>query len=81
MKKKLKTVVEETILLEAKERATWEGRPLTELFQDALSAYLDGDLSRGDAERACSRFCSHRGRLTLQEIDELLEKDLEEQHG
>jgi hypothetical protein len=81
MKKKLGTVVEETILVEAKERAAREGRPLAELFQDALSAYIHGDLSRGDAERACRLFCSQRSRLTRQEIEELLKEDLEEHHG
>ena len=76
MKKKLGTVLEEAILREAKERAAREGRPSAELFQDALSAYLHGDPSRGDAERACRLFCSHRSRLTLQEIDGLLREDM-----
>jgi len=76
MKKKLGTVVEESILLEAKDRAAREGRPLAELFQAALSAYLHGDLPRGDAERACKLFCSHRSRLPLQEIEELLKEDM-----
>jgi hypothetical protein len=76
MKKKIGTVIEEDILTEAKLRAAREGRPLSEIFQEALSAYLHGDAGRGDAERACKLFCSHRSHLSLEEINEILEEDL-----
>lgn len=76
MKKKIGTVLEEDILTEAKERAVREGRPLAEILQDALVAYLHGDMTRGDAERACKLFCSHGSSLNLDEIDELLQEDM-----
>ena len=75
MKRKIGTVVEERIFQEAKERAAREGRALSDIFQDALVAYLHFDVSRGDAERACKLFCSHCSRLQLEELDELLQED------
>ena len=75
MKRKIGTVIEEDIFQKAKERAAKEGRALSDLFQEALIAYLHGNVSHGDAERACKFFCSHRSQLNLEEIDALLQED------
>lgn len=75
MKKKIGTVLEEDILGEAKARAAHERRALSELFQEALVVFLHGEGPRADAERSCRLFCSHRSRLDLGEINELLEED------
>lgn len=76
MKKKIGTVLDMEILTKAKERAIRDGRPLSDLLQDALAAYLQGDAARGDFERACKLFCSHGSGLKLEEIDELLREDI-----
>ncbi len=76
MKKKVGTVIEEKVLIEAKQRAAVEGRPLSDILQEALIDYLRGSVKRGDAEHACRLFCSHGSRLPLEEIDELLEEDM-----
>ena len=76
MKKKIGTVVEEDILVEAKARAAREHRPLSELFQEALVIYLHGEGPRADAERSCRLFCSHRSQLNLDELNEILEEDV-----
>ncbi len=76
MKKKIGTVLDERVLTEVKERAVREGRPMAEILQDALIAYLHGDVARGDANRACKLFCSHGSSLNLDEIDELLQEDM-----
>lgn len=76
MKKKVGTVLEEEILLEAKARAARENRPLSDLFQEALVIYLQQEGPRADAERSCRLFCSHRSRLDLSEIHELLDDDM-----
>jgi hypothetical protein len=76
MKKKIGTILDEEILLKAKQRAAREGRALADLFQDALAAYLYGDTGGGDSERACRDFCSHGSDLSLDEIDELLQEDM-----
>ena len=76
MKKKIGTVVEEDILVEAKARAAREHRPLSELFQEALVIYLHGEGPRADAERSCRLFCSHRSQLDLDELNEILEEDV-----
>ena len=75
MKKKIGTILEEDILVEAKDRAAREGRPLADLLQESLVVYLHGDAARGDRARACRLFCSHRSRLDLEQINELLEED------
>ena len=74
MKKKIGTVLEQEVLAEAKRRAAREHRPLSELFQEALVVFLHGEGPRVDAERSCRLFCSHRSRLDLSEINELLEE-------
>ena len=76
MKKKIGTVVEKDILVEAKARAAREHRPLSELFQEALVIYLHGEGPRADAERSCRLFCSHRSQLDLDELNEILEEDV-----
>ena len=76
MKKKIGTVVEKDILVEAKARAAREHRPLSELFQEALVIYLHGEGPRADAERSCRLFCSHRSQLNLDELNEILEEDV-----
>ena len=76
MKRKIGTVVEDNILVEAKARAAREQRPLSELFQEALVIYLHGKGPRSDAERSCKLFCSHRSRLELDELSRLLEEDV-----
>lgn len=76
MKRKVGTILEAGVLTEAKTRAALEGRSLADLFQDAVVRYLHEGASRGDAERACEKFCSHRGELDRGEIDEILQEDM-----
>jgi hypothetical protein len=76
MKKKIGTVVESDVLVEAKERAAREGRALADVIQDALINYLHEEVARGDALRACDKFCSHGSALGRHEIDELLQEDM-----
>ncbi|NLX24426.1 MAG: hypothetical protein GXY61_00480 [Lentisphaerae bacterium] len=76
MKKKIGTVMEADVLVEAKERAAREGRALADIIQDALINYLHEEIARGDAVRACDKFCSHGSALPLQEIDEILQEDM-----
>ena len=76
MKKKLGTIMEADVLTAAKIRAAREGRSLADILQDALTQYLHEDVSRGDAVRACEKFCSHRSGLERAEIDELLQEDM-----
>ena len=57
-------------------RPARSGRPLSELFQEALVQYLHGEGSRADAKRSCKLFCSHRSGLDLDELNDLLEEDV-----
>ena len=76
MKKKIGTVLEAAVLVEAKARAAREGRALADIIQDALINYLREEVARGDALRACDKFCSHGSALGRHEIDELLQEDM-----
>ena len=76
MKKKIGTVMEADVLTEAKTRAAREGRSLADVIQDALTQYLHEDAYRGDALRACEKFCSHGSTLARAEIEEILQEDL-----
>ncbi len=76
MKRKIGTVVEETLLSEAKQRAAREGRALADVIQGALSAYLHDKGDSADAMRACEKFCAHGSALERSDIDELLQADV-----
>jgi len=76
MKRKIGTVIELALLTEAKQRAAQEDRALAEVIQDALGHYLHEVVGRGDAVRACAKFCAHGSSLNRQEIDELLREDV-----
>ena len=49
MKQKVVTLLEENVLRRAKRRAVDEGRPLSDLIQNALEKYLTSGLSGRDA--------------------------------
>ena len=76
MKKKIGTVLEEEILVKAKERAVRDGRALAEVIEEALERYLHESGSVEEAVRAAEKFCSHGTSLPLQEIDEILREDI-----
>jgi len=76
MRGKIGTVIDASILARAKERAAREGRALAGIVQDALINYLRQEVARGDALRACDKFCSHGSALGRHEIDELLQEDM-----
>jgi len=76
MKRKVGTVLESAVLVEAKERAARDGKTLAEILQDALINYLSEEIARGDALRACEKFCSHGSALDRHEIDEILQEDM-----
>ena len=52
------------------------GFKLADLIQDAMTNYLHEDVARGDALRACDKFCSHGSALERHEIDDLLQEDM-----
>lgn len=76
MKRKIGTVMEADVLVEVKERAAREGRAMADIIQDALINYLHEEVARGDAPRACNKFCSHGSTLGRHEIEELLQEDM-----
>ena len=41
-----------------------------------MNNYLHEEVARGDALRACDKFCSHGSALDRHEIDELLQEDM-----
>ena len=76
MRKKIGTVLDSTVVRDAKYLAVREGRSFADVVQDALAAYVRDETRRGDALRACEKFCSHEGPLTTAEIDRLLAEDI-----
>ena len=76
MKQKVGTLLEEDILRRAKRRATDEGRPLSDLIQDALERYLSKGMpepARRDA--AYQLFCERPMRLPSEQLKAVLEHD------
>jgi hypothetical protein len=76
MKQKVGTLLEEDVLRRAKRRATDEGRPLSDLIQDALESYLSSravDPAKRDA--AYQLFCERPMKLTAQQFQTVVEAD------
>jgi hypothetical protein len=76
MKRKVGTLLEEDVLRKAKRRAVDEGRPLSDLIQDALETYLSSKSSdpvKRDA--AYHLFCDRPMKLTTAQFKAVLEED------
>ena len=79
MKKKIGTIIDDGLLATAKQRAAFEKRSLSGLFEDAVAGYLERDPGKGpgrdEALRAVAKFTAHGGLLPVEEIDEILAED------
>ena len=76
MKQKVGTLLEEDVLRRAKRRAADEGRPLSDVIQDALESYLSSkstDPAKRDA--AYQLFCDRPMKLTGAQFKAVLEED------
>lgn len=76
MKQKVGTVLEEDILKRAKLRAAEQGRPLSDVIQDALERYLsEGVPEPARREAAYQLFCERPMRLAPEQLKAVLEHD------
>jgi hypothetical protein len=76
VKQKVGTLLEEEVVRRAKRQAAQEGRPLSDLIQDALEKYLNsrlGEPSRREA--AYELFCQRPMRLAPEQFRAVLEED------
>ncbi|HZD41952.1 MAG TPA: hypothetical protein VE131_14610 [Terriglobales bacterium] len=77
MKQKIGTLIEKDIMRLAKRRAAEEGRPLSDLIQDALVQYLTPDAaSAREREMAYHVFCQRPFKLTPDQLRQILEEDI-----
>jgi hypothetical protein len=76
MKQKVGTLIEEDIMRLAKRRAAEEGRPLSDLIQEALVQYLSpGVGSAKEREMAFYVFCERSFKLSPEQFRQVLEED------
>jgi hypothetical protein len=76
MKIKIGTVLEEDLVKRLKERSGREGRPLSEVLQDALAKYLnDGTRAHSLRIESVKRFCTKPFNIDKTGIDQILEED------
>ena len=76
MKQRVGTVIEAEILRRAKRQAVDEGRPLSDLIQDALEDYLAAGLSPpAEREAAYRVFCELPMRVSAEQFREILRSD------
>ncbi len=77
MKQKIGTLIEEEIMRLAKRRAAEEGRPLSDLIQDALVQYLSPTAaSAKEREIAFHVFCERPFKLSPEQLRQVLEEDV-----
>ena len=76
MKRKIGTLIEEEVIKLANRRAAEEGRPLSDLIQDALVAYLSRKVpDPKHRETAYRLFCERPIRLSREKLNEVLQGD------
>ena len=76
MKKKIGTLIEEEVIRLVKHKAADEGRPLSDLIQDALVSYLSKTVPKPrEREAAYRTFCEHPIRISKGQFQEILEED------
>ncbi len=75
MKQKVGTLIEENVLRKAKRRAAGEGRPLSDLIQDALESYLSKAVDPARREAAYQLYCERPMKLTSSQLKAVLEED------
>ena len=76
MKQKVGTVLEGDILKRAKLRAAEQGRPLSDVIQDALERYLsEGVPEPARRDAAYQLFCERPMRLAPEQLKAVLEHD------
>ena len=76
MKRKIGTLIEEEVIKLVKHRAADEGRPLSDLIQDALVSYLSKSVPKPkEREAAYQIFCERPIKLSNEQFQEILEED------
>jgi hypothetical protein len=76
MKKKVGTLLDEEVIRHAKRRAVEEGRPLSDVIQDALVSYLSDKVpDPKKRENAYQLFCGQPMRISRKQFKEILEED------
>lgn len=76
MKQKVGTLIEEDVVRRAKRRAATEGRPLSDLIQDALESYLSTNaVEPAKREAAYRMFCERPIKLAPEQFKAVLEED------
>lgn len=77
MKRKIGTLLEEEVIKLVKRRAADEGRPLSDVIQDALVSYLNNKLpDPKKREAAYELFCERPMRISKDQLKEILEEDV-----
>jgi hypothetical protein len=76
MKKKVGTLLDEEVIRHAKRRAAEEGRPLSDVIQDALVSFLSDKVpDPKKRENAYQLFCGQPMRISRKQFKEILEED------
>ena len=77
MKQKIGTLIEEDVMRLAKRRAAEEGRPLSDLIQDALVHYLRKDAATApERKMAYHRFCEQPIKTPPDQLRHVIEEDM-----
>jgi hypothetical protein len=77
MKQKVGTLIEEEIMKLAKRRAAEQGRPLSDVIQDALVQYLSvGATDAKERDMACQLFCDRPLKLKPEQFRQVLDEDM-----
>ncbi|MBW1895893.1 MAG: hypothetical protein JRI47_02435 [Deltaproteobacteria bacterium] len=76
MKRKIGTLIEEEVIKLAKHKAADEGRPLSDLIQDALVSYLSKGVPKPrERDAAYQIFCERPLKVSREQFQQIFEED------
>jgi hypothetical protein len=77
MKQKIGTLIDQDIMRRAKRRAATEGRPLSDLIQDALVYYLRNEtVTPKERKMAYHLFCERPMKIPRDQLRHVLKEDM-----
>jgi len=80
MKTKVGTILDHEVVQQLREQAAKQRRSMNEIIRDALLLYFQAGQRKKDMRRrAVERLCSRPFRLSLPEINEIIDEDYFEQ--
>jgi len=80
MKTKIGTILDDKLFRKLKKYSVKENRSISEIIQDALTIYFQGDIKNRETKiQTVERMCSKPFNVSIEELKEIIEEEYYEQ--